>query len=158
MRQTQILINKLIYLGSSILDLSETIMYEFWYDCLYPKQGENTKLCCVDTDIFIVHVKIEDVYKDIAEDAETIFDTSNFELDKPLPKQNRIKVIGLMRDELGGQIMKQFVGLRAKTHSYLKDNNDEDKKQKAQKSVTQKKKLNFKIIKTVQKQLRLKIK
>ena len=106
MRQTQILIHKLVYLGSSILDLSETIMYEFWQDYLYPKYGENTKLCCVDTDSFIVHVKTENVYKDIAEYTETIFGTSNFELDKPLPKENKIKVIGFMKDKLGGQIMK----------------------------------------------------
>ena len=77
--------------------------------------------------------KTDDIYEDIAEDVETRFDTSNFEIDKP--EINRQKVIGLMKDELGGQIMEEFVGLRAKTYSYLKDNNDEDKKQKAQKSV-----------------------
>ena len=54
-------------------------MYEFWYDCLNPKYGENTKPCYVDTDSFIVHVKTEDIYKDLAEDVEAKFDTSNFE-------------------------------------------------------------------------------
>ena len=54
-------------------------MYEFWYDCLKPRYGENTKLCYVDTDSFIVHVKTEDIYKDLAEDVEAKFDTSNFE-------------------------------------------------------------------------------
>ena len=73
--------------------------------------------------------------KDIAEDVETRFDTSNLEIDRPLPK-GKNKVIGLMKDELRGQIMKEFVGLRAKFYSYLKDNNDDDKKQTARKSVS----------------------
>ena len=81
-----------------------------------------------------------DIYKDIAEDVETRFDTSNYELDRPFPKGKNKKVIGLMKDELGGQIMKEFVGLRAKTYSYLKDNNDEDKKRKRHKKVCHKKK------------------
>ena len=76
------------------------------------------------------YIKTDDIYKDIAEDVETRFDTSNYELDRPLPKGKNKKVIGLMKDELGGQIMKEFVGLRAKTYSYLKDNNDKDKKAK----------------------------
>ena len=130
--------NKPIYLGLSILDLSKTVMYEFWYDYVKPKYGENAKLCYMDTDSFIVHVKTDDIYKDIAEDVETRFDTSNFEIDKP--EINRQKVIGLMKDELGGQIMEEFVGLRAKTYSYLKDNNDEDKKRKRHKKVCHKKK------------------
>ena len=77
----------------------------------------------MDTDIFIVHVKTEDIYKDIAENLEARFDTSNFELARPLPKEKRI--IGLMKDEFGGHFMKEFVGLKAKTYSYIKDNNDE---------------------------------
>ena len=60
----------------------------------------------------------QDICKDIAEDVDTRFDTSNFELDRPLPKGKNKKVIGLMKDELGGQIKEEFVGLRAKTYSY----------------------------------------
>ena len=75
--------NKPIYLGLSILDLSKTIMYEFWYDYVKPKYGKNAKLCYMDTDSFI---KADDIYKDFAEDVETRFDTSNFEIDRPLPK------------------------------------------------------------------------
>ena len=96
-------------------------MYEFWYNYLKPKYGENAKLCYMDTDSFIVHVKADDIYKDIAEDVKTRFDTSNSEVDRPLPKGKNKKVIGLMKDELGGEIMKKFVGLKAKTYSYLKD-------------------------------------
>ena len=130
MKKTQILSNNPVYLGLSILDLIKTIMYEFWYDYVTPKYGENAKLCYMDIYIFIVNVKIDDIYKDIAEDIETIFDTSNFEIDRPVSKGKNKKVIGLMKDELGRQTMKEFVGLTAKTYSYLKDNNDEDKKVK----------------------------
>ena len=63
----------------------------------------------------IVHVKTEDIYKDIVEDVETRLDTSNFEIERPVPKGKNKKVSGLIKDELGGQIMKEFVGLRAKT-------------------------------------------
>ena len=63
----------------------------------------------------IVRIKTEDIYKDIVEDVETRFDTSNFEIDRPLPKEKNKKVSRLIKDELGGQIMKEFVGLRAKT-------------------------------------------
>ena len=94
--------NRPVYLGLSILDLNKSVMYEFWYDYLKPKYGENAKRCFMDTDSFIVHVKTDDIYKDIAEDVETRFDTSNFEIDRPLPKGKNKKVIGLMKDELGG--------------------------------------------------------
>ena len=143
MGKTQILMNKPVYLGLSILDLSKTVIYEFWYDYVKPKYGENAKLCYMDKGSFIVHVKPDDIYKDIAEDVDTRFDTSNFEIDRPLPKGENKKVIGLMKNELGGQIMKEFVGLRAKTYSYLKDNNDEDKKAKGTKKCVIKRKLKF---------------
>ena len=106
MRKTQILMNKPVYLALSILDLSETVMFEFCYDYVKPKYGENAKLSYMDTDSFIVHVKTEDTYKDIVEDVEIIFNTSNYELNRPLPKEKNKKVIGLMKDELGGKIMK----------------------------------------------------
>ena len=86
MRQTEILMNKPVYLGVSIWDLSKTAMYEFWYDYVKPKYGEDEKHCYMDTYSFTVLVKKEDIYKDIAEVAQTRFHTSNFELDRPLPK------------------------------------------------------------------------
>ena len=72
------------------------------------KYGGNAKLYYVNTDSFIVHVKTDDIYKDIAEDVETIFDTPNVEIDRPLTQGKNKKVIGLMKYELGGQIMKEF--------------------------------------------------
>ena len=101
-------------------------MHTFWNDYVKPTFFVNAKLCYMDRDSFIVHVKIEDIYKDIPEDVETRFETSNFELGRSLPKGKNKKVIGLMKDELGGKIVKEFV--KEKTYSYLKDNNDEDKK------------------------------
>ena len=75
----------------------------------------------MNTDSFIVYLKTNDIYKDIAKDVETRFDTSNYELDRLLPKENNKKVIRLMKDDLDGKIMVKFGGLRAKTYSYLID-------------------------------------
>ena len=87
----------------------------------------------MDTDSFIVYIKTDDTYKDIAEDVETRFDTSNCELDRSLPKRKNKKVIVLMKDESGGKIMKEFAGSTAKTYSYLTDKNNQDKKAKGTK-------------------------
>ena len=102
--------------------------------------GENAKFRYIDTDSFIFHVETEDIYKDIVEEVEKRFDTSSFELHRILPTGKNRKVIGLIKDKLGEQILKEFVGLRAKTYSYLKGNNDEDKKSKKHKKVCHKKK------------------
>ena len=134
MKKTQILMNKHVCLGLSILDLSKTVMYGFWYDYIKLKYGKKAKLYYMVTGSFIVHLKREDFYKDIAGDVETRFDTSNYEIGWPLPKGKHKKVIGLMKDVLSEQIMNKFVGLKASTYSYLKDNNDEYKKSKGTKT------------------------
>ena len=94
----------------------------------------------MDTDSFIVYLKTDNIYKYIAEDVETRFDTSNYELDRPLPKRKKENVIGLIKYELGGRIMKKFVGLRANAYSYLID---ENKKAKTTKKSVIKRKLRF---------------
>ena len=66
--------------------MRKTITHDFWYDCVKPKYDKNAKLCYIDTESFIVYVKTNDIFKDIAQDVETRFDTSNFEVDRPLPK------------------------------------------------------------------------
>ena len=129
MKKTKVKMNKPIYLGLSILEINKILMYEFWYDYMKPKYGDNVKLCYMDTDSFIMHIKTEDFYKDIADDIEKRFDTSNYEVDRPLPTRNNKKVIGLMKDELGGKIMTEFVVLRPKTCSHLTDYCEEDKKE-----------------------------
>ena len=105
-----------------------------------PKYFENAKLCYINTDSFLVHVKTDDIYKDIAKDVENKIATSIYKIGRPLPIRKNKNGVGLMKDESGGQVIKTFVGLKAKTYSYLKDNNDEDK-QKAQKGVSYKENL-----------------
>ena len=90
MRRIQILINKPVYLGLSILDLKETVIYEFWYDYVKPKHGKNAKLFYMVTDSTIVHVNADYIYKDIAENVKTRFESSNDELERPYP-QGKIK-------------------------------------------------------------------
>ena len=116
MKKTKVKMNKPIYLGISILHISKILMYEFWYDYIKPKCRDRAKLCYMDTGSFFIHIKTEDFYKDIGNDVEKWFDTSNYdEHDKrPLPAGKNKKVIGLFNDELGGKIMIEFVGLRAK--------------------------------------------
>ena len=116
--------NKRVYLGLSILELSKILMYEFWYDNVKPQYDEKAKLCYVDTDNFIVYIKTDDIYKDIAEDAETRFDTSNYELDRPLPKGQNKKVIGLMKDELSGKINQSIIYLFSKEKTIIDKYNE----------------------------------
>ena len=135
--------NKPVCLGLSVLELSKILRYEFWYDFVKPKYGEKAKLCYMDTDSFIAYIKTNDIYKDIAKDVETRFDTSNYELERPLPKGKYKKVIGLMKDELGEKLMTKFVGLKVKTYSYLIDDGSDDKKAKRTKKCVIKRKLKF---------------
>ena len=118
MKKTKIM-NKLIYLGMSILDISKTLMCEFWYDYIKLKYKNKAKLCYMDTDSFVIHIKTKDFYEGIADDVEKWFDTWNYSKhDKRLLLIGwNEKVIDLFKDELGGKIMKEFVGLRAKTYA-----------------------------------------
>ena len=143
MKKTKIKMNKPIYLGFSILDISKILMYEFWYDYMKPKYGNGVKLCYMDTDSFVMNIKTEDIYKDIANDVEKRFDTSNYEVERPLPTGKNRKVIGLMKDELGGKIITEFVTLRPKTYSYLTDDGKEDKKAKGTKKCGIKRMIKF---------------
>ena len=81
-----------------------------------PKYNSNVKLCYMDTDSFIMNIKANNFYKDIASDVENRFDASNYEASRPLPTGKNKKVIGLMKDELGGKIITEFVTLRPKTY------------------------------------------
>ena len=140
MKKTKVKMNKPIYLGLSILEISKTLMYEFWYDYMKPKyNNNNVKLCYMDTDSFIMNIKTNDFYKDIAKDVENRFDTSNYEVNRPLPTGKNKKVIGLMKYELGGKIIMEFVTLRPKTYSFLTDDAIEDKKAKGTKKCVIKK-------------------
>ena len=85
MNKTKVKINKPIYLGLSILDISKILMYKFWYDYMKPKYSDNMKLRYMDTDSFVMNIKTNDFYKDIANDVESKFDTSNYKCNRPLP-------------------------------------------------------------------------
>ena len=143
MKKTKVKMNKPIYLGLSILEISKILMYEFWYDYMKPKYNDDVKLCYMDTDSFVMHIKTNDFYKDISDDVDSRFDTSNYEVKIPLPKGKNKKVIGLMKDELGGEIISEFIALRPKTYSYLTDNDKKDKKAKGTKKCVIKKMIKF---------------
>ena len=145
MKKTKVKLNKPIYLGVSILDISKTIMYKFWYDYLKPKYNDKVKLCYMDTDSFIIDIKTDDFYEDIANDVERWFDTSNYDKNdkRPLPIGKNKKVIGLFKDELGETIMTEVVANRAKTYAYLLDDDSEIKKAKGVKRCVIKRRLMF---------------
>ena len=77
MKKTKVMINKPVYLGMSILDISKMLIYQFWYDNIKPKYWDRAKLCDMDTDSFIIYIKTEDFYRNIADDVERWFDTCN---------------------------------------------------------------------------------
>ena len=85
MKKTTVKMNKPIYLGLSILEISKILMYEFWYDYMKPKYNENVRLCYMDTDRFVMNIKTNDFYKDISDDVDNRCDTSNYEVKRPLP-------------------------------------------------------------------------
>ena len=136
MGKRQMTMNKPVYLGQTILDLSKTLKYEFLYDYMRSKYGSKVNLCYMDTDSFVYEVETEGFYRDVAKDAEKRFDTSGYSKDdnRPLPIGKNKKVIGLIKDELGGKIMAGFVALRAKMYAYTKvDKGVEEKRSKGTK-------------------------
>ena len=108
-----------------------------------PKYNDNLKLCYMDTDSFIMNIKTNDFYEDIASDVENRFDTSNYKVNRPLPTGKNKKVIDLMKDELGGKITTEFVTLRPKTYSLLTDDGKGDKKAKGTKKCVIKRMIKF---------------
>ena len=123
MKKAEVKMNKPIYLGQAILDISKTLMYEFWYDYIKPMYSDKAKLCYTDTDSLVIHIKTEAFYKDIGNDVERLFDTSNYNKkdNKPLPIGKSKKLIGMFKDEIRGKIVTEFCALRAKTYSFLID-------------------------------------
>ena len=111
MKETKVKMNKAVYLGMSISEISKTWMHEFWFDYFKPKYQNNAKLyymdvlyvmCCMDTDSFIIKIKTQQFYKDIADDVVKWFDTSNYSENgrRPLSGGMKEKVTGLFKDEL----------------------------------------------------------
>ena len=150
MGKIKVVMNKPVYLGQVILDLSKIVMYEFHHDYMVPKYSDRLKLCYMDTDSLVYDIKTEDFHGDIANDVEARFDTSGYSKTdvRQLPISLDKKVIGLMKDELGGKIMTEFVALRPKLYSYRELDGSEDKKWKRIKKRVVKKTLTFEDYKT----------
>ena len=127
MKKREVYMNKPLYLGEAILDYSKMPVHEFWYDYLIPMYGDKIKLCYMDTDSFIIYVETEDFYKDIINDVNKWFDTSNYskDINRPLEKGKNKKVIGKFKDELGGFVMSKFSAHRANTYAFLIDDFDD---------------------------------
>ena len=111
--------NKPVSLGLSILELSKILMCEFQYDYTRPKYDRKAKLCYMDTGSCIVYIKTDYIYKDIVEDVENKFDTSNYELDRSLLKKKNEKVLGLMKGELGEKNHDKNCWIKSKNLQYL---------------------------------------
>ena len=130
MKKTSLTMNKPVYLGMCILDLSKTLMYDFHYNYIIPKYGNKAKLLFTDTDSFLYEIETEDFYKDISGDVKDKFDTSEYNEGHPsgIPTGINKKVLGMFKDEAKGKIIKEFVGLRAKLYSYIMEEGEENKK------------------------------
>jgi hypothetical protein len=140
MKRTKLVFDKPVYVGMSILDLSKTLMYDFHYGFIKEKYGDSAKLLFTDTDSLMYEIRTEDFYEDIKDDVESRFDTSDFPEGHPSRIQGfNKKVPGLMKDETGGKVIEEFVGLRAKLYSYKLFEGKESKKCKGiKKSVVEK--------------------
>ena len=130
MKNTSLTMNKPVYLGMCILDLSKTLMYDFHYNYIKTKYGDRAKLLFTDTDSFLYEIQTEDFYKDISEDVKDKFDTSNYPENHPsgIPTGINNKVLGMFKDEEGGDNMKEFIGLRAKLYSCKMEDGTEKKR------------------------------
>ena len=130
MKKTSLTMNKPVYLGMCILDLSKTLMFDFHYKYIKPKYGNKAKLLFTDTDSFLYEIQTEDFYKDISGDVKEKFDTSDYPEGHPsgIPTGINKKVLGMFKDEVAGKNIKEFVGLRAKLYSFKTEKGEENKK------------------------------
>ena len=130
MKKTSLTMNKPVYLGMCILDLSKTIMYNFHYNYIKPKYGAKAKLLFTDTDSLMYEIQTEDFYKDISGDVKDRFDTSDYPENHPsgIPTGINKKVLGMFKDEAAGKRIKEFVGLRAKLYSFIMEDGKENKR------------------------------
>ena len=141
MKKTRLVFNKPVYLGMCILDLSKSLMYDFHYNYIKQKYEDKAKLLFTDTDSLIYEIQTEDFYNDISVDVKRRFDTSDYPPNHPsgIPSGFNKKVLGMFKDEAGGKVLEEFVGLRAKLYSYKMLEGQEDKKCKGvKKSVVKK--------------------
>ena len=119
LRKTKLYMNKPVYIGQAVLDISKTLMYTFFYNYLKPKYEDTVKLCYMDTDSCIFYVETDDLYKDITNDVIEWFDTSDYnENDDRIPRGINRKIIGKFKNELKGKVMNEFITLASKVYAY----------------------------------------
>ena len=130
MKKTSLTMNKPVYLGMCILDLSKTIMFDFHFNYIKPKYGNKAKLLFTDTDSLMYEIQTEDFYNDISGDVRDRFVTSDYPENHPsgIPTGINKKVLGMFKDEAAGKNIKEFVGLRAKLYSYKMEEGEENKR------------------------------
>ena len=142
MQKTKIYFDKPVYVGQAILDLSKKLMFEFHYNYIKPMYGSKAELLFTDTDSLMYEIETEDFYKDIKDDVEEKFDTSAYPKEghkSGIPVGKNKKVIGMFKDEVAGQQITHFVGLRPKLYSYIVEDGKNEKKCKGiKKSVVEK--------------------
>ena len=150
MKKTKLDFDKPVYLGMCILDLSKTLMYDFHYNYIKKKYGDKAKLLLTDTDSLMYEIQTKDLYKDISGDVKDRFDTSDYPSDHPSGILSGInkKVLGMFKDEVNGDIIDEFVGLRAKLYSYKMFEGEESKKCKGVKKSVVKKSITHEDYKT----------
>lgn len=111
-------LNKPVYVGQAVLDLSKLHMYDFWYSHIKKLYGEKAQLCYTDTDSFSLHVETENIYDDMRAHAD-LYDLSDYSKDHPCYSTENKKVVGKFKDECCGRHIAKFVGLRPKMYSIL---------------------------------------
>ena len=138
MRKIKLCFNKPIYLGMSILDISKTKMYDFHYGFIKPKYRDKAKLLFTDTDSLAYEIQTKDFYRDITQNVKKLFDTSNYLADHPskIPTGKNKKIPGMFKDEAGGKVIAEFIGLRAKLYSYRMHLESEEKRAKGVKKIS----------------------
>ena len=142
-RTTKVWMNKPVYVGMSILDLSKTLMFSFQYGYV-KKKWEKAEVLYSDTDSLVLNIETDDFFRDISGDVAKWFDTNDYAKDHPavlegLPivKENK-KKIGLMKDDCGGKIVTEWVALRPKLYSFLTETGEKQKAKGLKKSMKNK--------------------
>ncbi|MES9903030.1 MAG: hypothetical protein ABW168_10140 [Sedimenticola sp.] len=149
-KRNKVLVNRPLYAGQSVLDLSKVLMYQFWYGYLKRNYGNQVTLLMCDTDSYLFHVQTEDIYADMKEDSQN-FDTSNYPTYHVLHSTENKKVPGKFKDELNGKIITKFCGLRSKMYAVCHDTDDGDveiKKAKGIQKATTEKDLKYEMFET----------
>jgi hypothetical protein len=118
MHKSRLVLNRPIYVGMSILDLSKSLMYDFYYNQMKAQYGDHAELLYTDTDSLLLEIQTEDVYSDMSEH-QSLYDTSEYLEDHPLRSKVNKKVLGKMKDKCAGRVIEEYVGLRPKMYSIL---------------------------------------